>query len=321
MSLREVCAALDRLRDGGVRTVIFSGGEPLLYDFFWDALSHAKDLGFECNVMTNASLLDGNTADVLGSFNVPVWLSLDYFNEKAQRAWRGGASFQNMFGFIEKRLIDAMPVGIRSTLMWNNFGDVKNIAGFCHRQRIPMVAMRIVNCKVNRVWREPSKDDLKELYQGFARWHLLVDDPPFYLHRDSTLDDVFLAQSGFVCEAFAHRVSVDPRGDVYPCPFLSTPGLCYGNIFSDDWSVIEAGHARFQRGLMSCRDCGGSCWFRHQPYSESDQHFRLISGCRGGCIARSYWRYARENCVLLSLDDLDKLVLYDSACPYYRGAV
>lgn len=339
MGLREACLALDKLRDNGVRTLIVSGGEPLLYEHIWDLLSYGADLGFDMNLMTNATLLDSKTADVLGSFDLPVWLSLDFFNERAQRAWRRGGSFRNMFGFIEKYLMGSMSVGIRSTILWSNLADVKAVASFCRSHKIPMIAMRVINCRIGSSFREPSQVDLRELYEGFVGWNrryhsnLLIDDPPFYLFKydrvdskgrpDYDLDDVFVAQGNEkfsqVCESLNHRVSVDPRGNVFPCPFLATSGLRYGNLFSDDWSVIEDRHRVFRGNLEYNCACGEHCWFLNQPFGEDDERYRLVKGCNGGCVARSYWRYARDAGVKLSIDELVQLPLFDENCPYYGG--
>lgn len=322
MTSREASIALDRLRDNGVRTLIISGGEPLLYDHIWDVLSYGKDLGFSMNMMTNGTLMDTRTADVLSTFNIPVWFSLDFFNEKAQRAWRRGGSFRGVYQFIEKSLVPSMSIGIRSTVMWSNVGDVKNIAGFCHRNKVPMVGMRVINCRAGRVWREPSQSDLKELYSFFGERGLMLEDPPFYLFRDASLDDVFNYQNGFVCEAMAgHRVSVDPAGNVFPCPFLSVPALRYGNLFVDDWSVIERGYSKLRSALLRAPDCGNRCWFAHQPFPESDSRYRLIKGCAGGCLARSYWRYHIETKTFPSLDQMDLVPRYDPSCPFYDGGV
>lgn len=320
MSLREACLALDKMRDNGVRTLIFSGGEPLLYEHIWDVLSYADDLGFSINMMTNGTLLDSEAANRLASYDFPFWISMDYANEKSQRAWRRGGSFRNIFSFIEGRLAGYTNVGIRSTVFWNNVGDIETIARFCHNRGLPMVAVRVINCKLNKTWREPSQSDVMGLYKLFARWKLDFEDPPFYLYKTRSLDDVFISQDCRVCEAHFHRVSVYPRGDVFPCPFLNSKGLRYGNIFEDDWSVIHRRHQVFNRKLRDAGDCGDHCWFNRQPYDESDERYRYVKGCGGGCIARSYWRYARSHGDLLSIDELDKLRLFDPYCPFYGRA-
>jgi len=321
MSLQEACKALDIMRDNGVRTLIFSGGEPLLYEHIWDVLSYASDLGFTMNMMTNGTLLDSDAAEALGSFDIPVWISLDYYSEKAQRAWRRGGSFRNIFRFIESHLREVMNVGIRSTVFWNNIGDIKNIASFCARNNIPYVARPVINCKMNVVWRRPSQVDLRDLYAMFKdyrdRGHdFIFDDPPYYLYKDSSLDDVFVAQESRVCEAHYHRISVDPRGNVFPCPFLHTRSLMYGNLFRDEWSSIVERHELFRENL-AYNACGDHCWFMRQPFPESDTRFRLVRGCHGSCIAESYWRYAREHNRRLSIEELTLLPLYDTSCPYY----
>ncbi len=61
----EAKAVLDQMRTAGVFSINFNGGEPLTRPDFFELAAHAKDLGFDLHLNTNATLIDEHKADLL----------------------------------------------------------------------------------------------------------------------------------------------------------------------------------------------------------------------------------------------------------------
>ena len=65
LSTVEAKRLLDQMREAGVFSVNFNGGEPLSRPDFFELAEHAKTLGFDIHLNTNATLIDEDTADRL----------------------------------------------------------------------------------------------------------------------------------------------------------------------------------------------------------------------------------------------------------------
>ena len=305
---------LDVLKENGIRTLVVSGGEPLLYPYIEEFLSHAVDLGFTMAMMTNGSVLGSDEARMLARLNVPIFVSLDFVNPSMHGSWRGRGLFRGFPDYLQDVASYGVSVGIRSMFMYQNLGDVLDLSYYAYRHGFRYVAMRYIN-ETKVLAREPTKNDVLRVYEHIRSLDpdmssIRIEDPPFYLYKFNRFDDIFANQDGAVCETYGgHRISVWWNGDVYPCPFLHVPGLKYGNLFTDSWSTIRRNARRLHNALLGT--CACDC-----ALADED---RPVKGCGGGCVARSYWRHYRETGERLSLDNLHKLKMFDEKCPFFRG--
>lgn len=82
-------AILSNLKLMGVERITFSGGEPLCYPYLNELVEAAYQMGFTCQLVTNAKLLDENNIPDLFKYMSKVSFSCDspraYINEKIGR--------------------------------------------------------------------------------------------------------------------------------------------------------------------------------------------------------------------------------------------
>lgn len=65
LSTKEAKGVLDQMRAAGVFSINFNGGEPLARPDFFELAGHAKALGFDLHLNSNATLIDERKADRL----------------------------------------------------------------------------------------------------------------------------------------------------------------------------------------------------------------------------------------------------------------
>ena len=112
----------------GTRTVLFSGGEPLLRPEVFEMAAHFAARGITLHLHTSGVLLERFASQVASTF-ARVIVSLDAADEERYRAVRGVAALQTLErGVARLRTLNpALPVTARTTLHRMNFRDLPRI--------------------------------------------------------------------------------------------------------------------------------------------------------------------------------------------------
>jgi Fe-coproporphyrin III synthase len=129
---------LDDLRDFGVHTVVFSGGEPLVRADFFEIASHARELGLRVVLSTNGTLIDQQAAEQLSRLKFAyVGIGLESIVSDVHDTLRGvkGAFDQAMGGL--RRCVDAgQEVGLRLALAEHTCRDLSGSIEFFESEQI-----------------------------------------------------------------------------------------------------------------------------------------------------------------------------------------
>ena len=133
LSTADALRVIDDLASSGVRTVIVSGGEPLLRSDVFALLARMKAVGIGAQLSTNGVLVDPKTAHQLRELGVQyVGVSLDgqrSFND-AYRGLEGG--FDAALEGLRNARAAGMRTGVRMTLTRRNFSAVEEVAEVAH---------------------------------------------------------------------------------------------------------------------------------------------------------------------------------------------
>ena len=81
MPLELALQIIDDAAEMGVKTVVFTGGEPFLHAGLWEMIRRATDLGMGTNVTTNGTLIDRHLDKILDSGLASVSVSVDGLKE------------------------------------------------------------------------------------------------------------------------------------------------------------------------------------------------------------------------------------------------
>jgi Fe-coproporphyrin III synthase len=137
LSSREALAILDRLREGGVRVLIFSGGEPLLRQDVFQLIEYAISLGLTAHLSTNGTLIDNTIAKRLKTLGVGyVGVSIDglpEYNDSYRNLENGFSLALNGIKYCRD---NNMKTGIRMTLTNHNKKYLGNMMDIAKNERI-----------------------------------------------------------------------------------------------------------------------------------------------------------------------------------------
>jgi len=304
LTTKEGLGLIDDLAGMHVPLLLFSGGEPLLRDDFWDLAGHAKERGLTTALSTNGTLITPAVARRLCDAGVEyVGVSLDGATAETHDRMRNvPGSFDLALSALRNCRSAGLKCGVRVTATQENYTEIPDLidlsldAGaerFCVYWLVPSGRGREGYDALQL--RSHEIAGLLDLL--FEKAHdvdpaamefLTVDAPQdtIYLLKKLQEEDLpryesmctLLARAGVGCSAGDRVANIDPSGTVYPCQFAQTDELRVGSIrerpFGAIWNDPEnpvLSNFRRKKDLV-----GGACG--RCSYRDT---------CGGGCRVRA----------------------------------
>lgn len=95
LNTNEVKRIIEELKENHFSYIKFTGGEPFTRKDMIEILKYAKELGFDMDISTNASLITENVVKELKNMNFPmVHVSLDGYDKRSHELVRGKDTFE-----------------------------------------------------------------------------------------------------------------------------------------------------------------------------------------------------------------------------------
>jgi radical SAM protein with 4Fe4S-binding SPASM domain len=116
---------LEEFEDGGGLRLLLSGGEPLLYPYFWQLNDLLPAFDIRVVLLTNGTLLDRRSAALLNVHEVQA--SLDGLEESHDRL-RGPGAFRRALAGLEAARAVGLTVSVASTVNALNVDDFEALA-------------------------------------------------------------------------------------------------------------------------------------------------------------------------------------------------
>lgn len=126
-------------RDMGVLNVLLTGGEPLLFEGFWELYNGLFDLGLVVTLFTNASLIDEAAAARFARRKpFAVYVSLYGGSaETSERVTLVKNSLQMSLDGVDRLLAIKVPVRLRTTIIRENMHDLCALYDHAYERGIP----------------------------------------------------------------------------------------------------------------------------------------------------------------------------------------
>lgn len=113
--------------------LLLSGGEPLLHPHFWEINDALREYPFRSVMLSNGTLLTGDSARKLRVHEVQ--LSLDGM-QKGHESLRGGGTFEKVIRAIDHLQAADIRVSIATMIHRNNLKEFDEMASFLHSKNI-----------------------------------------------------------------------------------------------------------------------------------------------------------------------------------------
>lgn len=142
LTAKEWIRIAQEAKEAGTTWLCITGGEPLMHPEFETIWTELTQMGFFITLQTNASLIRGKTAELLGrcpprSVKITLYGSNDEVYENVCGVKEG---FTRVDEGIRNLLEMEIPVQLISTLIRQNVDDVKQMAYYAFTHRLPWMA-------------------------------------------------------------------------------------------------------------------------------------------------------------------------------------
>jgi len=301
LSTEKIMDTLPKLKENGIKFLIFSGGEPLTRHDIYDIAERCKELGIVTYLSTNGLYVKKSNAEkILDTFNY-IGISIDG-SEKVHDAFRGlKGSFEASMKAVDLlNSYNKTKVGIRFTITKDTYDDLAFIFELAEKHNIPKVY--ISHLVYSGRGLDNLEMDLTKEQRVVAVNYIL--DKAFEYHKDkrdieivtgNMEMDAILFYDRFIkiypqyAEEMKKRLvawggnsagrkllNIDAEGNVKPDPFF--PSII-GNIFREDFTDIWTNKPRemLQKLRIHPRALTGKC--------ETCEYLEI---CNGGSRSRAY---------------------------------
>lgn len=283
LSLEESLHIIDSIADTHHPLVIFSGGEPLLYPYFFEVVSYARKRGLKIALASNGTLIDKDMAEKINAIGFHrVAVSLDSARQDVHDSLRGEGSFIKTITAIQYLNFHQIPLQINATVFRRNFKDIHSIYKLCLDLKIEALhifAFVPVGCGITLPKEERlSPKECEEFFEKIAQLSLeskieiKVTCAPHYNRILSERGDNLASRGTKGCLAGSAVCFISSSGEVYPCGYFK---LSAGNILKSPFNIIWENSYLFQT-LRNPDHLKGKCGV-----------CEYINLC-GGCRARAY---------------------------------
>ncbi|MEC4685156.1 MAG: radical SAM protein [Nitrospirota bacterium] len=290
---REWNIVLERLRDYGIKTVEIFGGDALLRkDIIFKMIRFCTENDIRTYFPTNSILMDRETAEGLVNAGLDtIYFSLDAIDLESDKVRGVSGTFQKIKKAIES-VVDARKgsenpkIIICSTLSNINYESFESIVDFLKDYPVDAVYPRLVtefsqhnidSSVINEIRPDPyfvTSEDKSHLFslQQTRRFHEIISRLKSINAADPYINFQgidFAPDEAFTCGEYGFRrclgcstlVTINPNGDVTPCPFYPKyviGNLCQGKRLDEVWGNFK--HREFIRlqrrdKIMICSNC------------------------------------------------------------------
>ena len=295
--------------------IIYSGGEPLLYNSLEEVLKYHNELVWpRAIIASNLYELKNEHISMFKRYDVfNIHTSVDGL-EKTHDIFRGvRGAFKTTIRNIKKLIEDDVNVHVGITLTNKNAGELENIIEFLYGIGVRSISItpllpagrglyiyrayaptprEILNSIKLAVSLQKRYSDMKIVMQGLLGPYLLTylrmkGDPKYFRYMSTINNSRNLGEIPFVnpldgCSVGSRALSISPNGDVYPC------------IMMDGYTTMKLGNVYHSKLLEIWTNSPTLNKLRHMKLSDLHEPCRscpLLPVCRGGCRASALWTF------------------------------
>ncbi len=303
----EAKRVIDQLAEAGVCLLLFSGGEPLLREDFFELCSHAVDKGLAIGLASNGTLITKEIAKRLKKIGFySIQISLDGATAETHDSFRSvPGSFDKAIEGIKNCIEQEIEISVAPTITNSNCEELEEIIYLA--KRIGAVGVNIYNfiptgngklnseCDVGFEKRQIYLNlmhKIKEEMAGKIRISSATTMEGFRVlieNEGKSLVKVLEFFGG--CPAGRAYCAIEPNGDIYPCVFMP---IAVGNLRSHSLNDI---------------------WHESGVLKELRDRELLKGGC-----AKCDVKYACGGCRSMAYAYYNDYLESDPTCPYNKGS-
>lgn len=208
---------LEQLREIGVFTVYFTGGEIFLREDLIEIIAYARKLYMRVILMSNITLLSEEMVKKIADMNVSEFsISLYSMDAKVHdNITQKEGSWKKTMESLEMIKSYKIPIRIKTPLMKDNAYAYKKLHQFCLEENFAFLSSPVIFAKSDgNVETHKLRIDANDL-------RVIIKDLDEIIERDENRN------KPEACPKLRYSFSIDAKGDVFPCNSLY---MCVGNV-------------------------------------------------------------------------------------------
>ena len=304
LSTNDILANLPKLKESGVKFLIFSGGEPLTRHDLFEIANSCKELGIVTYLSTNGLYVkNSNAKKILDTFNY-VGISIDG-SPKIHDKFRGleGAFEESMKAVKLLNSYNLSKVGIRFTITKETLPDLEFIFELCEKEHIPKIyishlvysgrgldnlemdiskeqRVKAVNFIIDKAFEYYKNGRDIEIVTGNMEMDAIVFLDRFAKEYPELKSEMVKRLKSWGGNSAGRKLlNIDSKGNVKPDPFFP---YTIGNLLKDDFRDIWSGEnsEMLQKLRIHPRELEGKC-----------KECKYLDICNGGSRSRAWAIY------------------------------
>lgn len=261
LTLEDYRDLFKQTRQLGIKTLVYSGGEPLLRKDLFDIARISKEMGFNNNIITNGTLITRKKAALLIQYFDRISVSIDSCIAGENDCMRGKGSYKRALrGIKYLRELDGEVTCLGVVHKGNIDSAAKSWDFFVNRLGcltfMPQAYISTEDAKLD-------SSDLEEFAQKYGRMRCKIN----YWNEVKSMTTLRNK-----CGMCSGELSIGANGDVFPCQSLLKEVYCGGNIKNEPLKNILENSPVLKRlreftvdEIDECKECefkylcGGGC--------------------------------------------------------------
>ena len=273
------------LSEMGIKNIILSGGETLLYSKLFDCIQKFDSMGMRITVITNGLLLDKETVKRLKHYNCYIRCTIDTMRE-AKRL----IPLLKQHDYLDNSIVNF-------TYYDQDISAFKELITYAHTS---FTLRTDVNMAVGIECSSSILDQMVEISIWCIEKRLLEKYNIVGQTISALIDNYFRLSSlhSFNC-SICNDIKIDVNGLIYPCPFFKGHEWVIGNAKKAEWDgnkvkkLKEIVHDRikFNPECQACDInfiCGGGCLISLENKNRKNDYCKNAQSC---AIIRRIFEY------------------------------
>ncbi|MDD2421885.1 MAG: radical SAM protein [Heliobacteriaceae bacterium] len=282
-SLTTVKKVLDEMKRGGVKKVIFVGGEPFLHPAWVETLAYSHGLGITSSFVSNGTLITEQIVKRISGFVREGLISIHGDEETHDDITAVKGSYQKAVAGLRILSENGFKTGVYYTLTESNHSKLyATVRNLIEVQKVDFTWLALNRDlpigKGSAYYRNPLNpqsyqtvlEQIEKIWQVYDRPAFLEVSLPFCLVAKKYHRYILTCRTGI------SHTAIDPDGNMKLCPVANEHRV--GNILDQGLHYLWRNSPLLQeyRSLTwlpdKCRDCGylgnclGGCWVASKAY-------------------------------------------------------
>jgi radical SAM protein with 4Fe4S-binding SPASM domain len=260
ISTRQAFEVLRQLREAGCLYIVFSGGEILVRDDFFEVAGYARKLNFALRLFTNGTLINPRIADKIKALNpLSVDISLYGFEETHEAITQIRGSFQKTLDAITLLRDRGIRLIVKTTLLRQNVQDIWRLNRLL-KEKLRVRTLNVGGSLVVSPCDNGKRTPLVHRLTGQQLREYMIEESWQLKRSGNDFKPKMIKGNDRLCGSGLINCNVTPYGAINPCAQIRlktgnnikyTPFLTIWN--NKDFMTIRNLRLRDRKGCIKCK--------------------------------------------------------------------